>query len=190
MSGGMVALSGASTPLAALSDPTPIPAGSYVTIGFSQDLLGALDILTSWTDLATQWVGYLGWPTGPLVIADTFARKDAVVAVQITNDTTVGQVATIADGLSPDVSILHVWLNGPVPPSAATLNAELAANPTAFAAAVGDPVKFLTDAVGNLLNKTATSLLTNSLPLIGLGVLAFWAVTSAEKTRTYQKYVA
>jgi hypothetical protein len=172
-----------------LTSPEPIPAGTYVTIGFSQDLLGALNVLTSWRDLAAQWVSYLGWPTGALVVNDTFGRKDAVVAVQITGDATVGQVASIADAISPDVSILHVWINGE-PPSAATLQTELASNATPFAAAVDDPLKFVVNGAGDLLNAVGTSLLSGLVPWLVIGGIAFWGVTYAEKTRTYRKYVA
>ena len=172
-----------------LTSPDPIPAGTYVTIGFSQDLLGALNVLTSWPSLAAQWVSYLGWPTGQLVVSDTFGRKDAVVSVQITGDTTVGQVASIADAISPDVSILHVWINGE-PPSAATLQTELASNATPFATAVDDPLKFVVNGAGDLLNAVGTSLLGGLMPWLVIGGIAFWGVTHAEKTRTYRKYVA
>lgn len=127
------------------TDPTPVPAGSWVTIGFSQNLLGALNVFTSWTDLANQWVANLPttWPTQQLVINDSFLQHNAIVQVMIPNDSSLGEIASAADALSPDVSILRVINNGGGPASASTLATQAANNAAPLTQALAHPFDFL-----------------------------------------------
>ena len=179
------ALGGSGSVSDLLTNPTVIPGGSFVTIGFSQDLLGALNLSVSWSDLANQWIANLPWPTYELLINDTFAEKDAIVQIYLPADTTIGQVGTLANNISADVSIIHMWINvGRA--DAATLEAQLAANPTAFALCVEDPIA----CAGGALTKTALSLIPTAAIVLAAVLAGVYVLRQVETTRTYQRVAA
>jgi hypothetical protein len=175
-------LGDASTGADPASDPTPIPAGAWVTVGFYQNALGGFNSFTeSWTGLATNWAGYVNWPQAELLIRDTVAYSDAILQLQVTNDTTVAQVYAVLNAISPDVSVRSIWING-ARASAATLAAQEAGNADTLSNLINNPVS-------TIANVATSSLLQLLVPVALLGGAAYLAVSQAEKTKTYRKYV-
>ncbi len=77
-----------------------------------QDLLGALNFFQSWETIAGNWqVAYPG-ATGQFAITSSFNFHNAGVEVFPETDTTVGDLAKFANGLSLQVSILNVLPTG------------------------------------------------------------------------------
>lgn len=128
-----------------LTDPTPVAAGEYVTIGYYQNVLGALNVLTPWRSLAQQWANYLpnDWAVGSPVVNDGLALKNAVVQVRVPGDTTLGAMATVANAVSADVGIRSVTDNGAQPVEGTGLQRQAVQNNPTVGTCLDDPIQCL-----------------------------------------------
>lgn len=133
-----------------LSDVTPIAPGTWVGIGFFQNVVGAFNFSVTWAQLAGQWVGFLpdNFPQARLCINDTLNQKNAVIEVQVMANTTVGELASIAAAISPDVSIRAVYVNGPSRLTAAQWEQQCSENELAINKCLSDPVACAKQALG------------------------------------------
>lgn len=102
-----------------LTDPTPVPAGSWLLIVLRPSIAGLLDFIQPVSVAAAAWQSYA--PTTwridtPVVQTSSFwAGETATTEVQVPDDTTIGAVATLADNVSNQLSVVSVTLVGADP---------------------------------------------------------------------------
>jgi hypothetical protein len=107
-----------------LTDPTPVPAGSWVLLGLVETFPGDLNIFQSLQAKAQAWIDNCPatWPVNSNAVTtfSFFAGGTAIVSVQIPDNETIGSVATVANGISNQLKVSQAVLSGTVNPDPST----------------------------------------------------------------------
>lgn len=97
------------------SDPTPVPAGSWLIVTLTESIAGMLSIVEPISSMVSAWIGYAPttWAIGQEVDSFTFlSGSSANVAIRVPTNTTIGQVATLANDVSNQLNCTAVTLYG------------------------------------------------------------------------------